>query len=127
MLLEENVCYETVRFLGKTLLAFAMLHFVLQGQTYPLLQVSLFFFFKLYIIVLILPNIKMNLPQVYICSSQHFDFLHFFSSVMILVSTSCTMLLTSFHSFSGTLLDLIPLIYLSLPLFNCKGFDLGHT
>ena len=25
-------------------------------------------FFKLYIIVLVLPNIKMNLPQVYMCS-----------------------------------------------------------
>ena len=23
--------------------------------------------------------------------------------------------------------DLIPWIYLSLPLYNCKGFDLGHT
>ena len=27
-----------------------------------------FFFFKLYIIVLVLPNIKMNSPQVYMCS-----------------------------------------------------------
>ena len=27
-----------------------------------------FFFFKLYIIVLVLPNIKMNPPQVYMCS-----------------------------------------------------------
>ena len=27
-----------------------------------------FFFFKLYIIVLALPNIKMNPPQVYMCS-----------------------------------------------------------
>ena len=27
-----------------------------------------FFFLKLYIIVLVLPNIKMNLPQVYMCS-----------------------------------------------------------
>ena len=26
------------------------------------------FIFKLYIIVLVLPNIKMNLPQVYMCS-----------------------------------------------------------
>ena len=23
--------------------------------------------------------------------------------------------------------DLIPWIYVSLPLYNCKGFDLGHT
>ena len=29
---------------------------------------SFFFFFKLYIIVLVLPNIKMNPPQVYMCS-----------------------------------------------------------
>ena len=26
-----------------------------------------------------------------------------------------------------SLLDLIPWIYLSLPLYNCKGFDSGHT
>ena len=32
------------------------------------LQYILFFFFKLYIIVLVLPNIKMNPPQVYMCS-----------------------------------------------------------
>ena len=34
------------------------------------------------------------------------------------------------HSFSGSLstrLDLITWIYLSLPLYNHKGFDLGHT
>ena len=29
------------------------------------------FFFKLYIIVLVLPNIKMNPPQVYMCSPNH--------------------------------------------------------
>ena len=29
---------------------------------------SFFLFFKLYIIVLVLPNIKMNPPQVYMCS-----------------------------------------------------------
>ena len=34
------------------------------------------------------------------------------------------MSLTSVHSSSGTLSDLIPWIYLSLPLYNCKGFDL---
>ena len=34
---------------------------------------------------------------------------------------------TSIHTSSGTLSDLIPWIYLSLPLYNCKGFDLGHT
>ena len=29
-----------------------------------------YFIFKLYIIVLVLPNIKMNPPQVYMCSSS---------------------------------------------------------
>ena len=27
----------------------------------------------------------------------------------------------------GTLSDLIPCIYLSLPLYNCKGFDISHS
>ena len=31
------------------------------------------------------------------------------------------------HSSSGALSDLIPWICLSLPLYNCKGFDLVHT
>ena len=37
--------------------------------TYEELSTFLFYFiFKLYIIVLVLPNIKMNPPQVYMCS-----------------------------------------------------------
>ena len=54
---------------------------------------------------------------------------YFYSAIleMVLISVSCTMLQTSVHSSSGTLSDLIPLIYLSLPLYNCKGFDFGHT
>ena len=44
-----------------------------------------------------------------------------------LTTASCTMLQTSVHSSSGTLSDLIPWNYLSHPLYNCKGFDLGHT
>ena len=46
---------------------------------------------------------------------------------MVLITASCTMSQTSVHSSSGTLLDLIPCIYFSLSLYNCKGFDLGHT
>ena len=46
---------------------------------------------------------------------------------MVLIATSCTMLRTSIHSASGTLSDLIFWIYFSLPLYNHKGFDLGHT
>ena len=52
-------------------------------------------------------------------------FLHFFFWWMVLFPASCTMLRTSVHSSSGTLSDLIPGIYLSLPLYNRKGFDLG--
>ena len=37
------------------------------GKTIALTRWT-FFFFKLYIIVLVLPNIKMNPPQVYMCS-----------------------------------------------------------
>ena len=42
MLFEEGVCYDQCVLLAK-LLAFALLHFVLQGQTCLLLQVSLDF------------------------------------------------------------------------------------
>ena len=58
---------------------------------------------------------------------NHFAFLHFFVLGMVLISSSCIMLRTSVHSSSDTLSDWIPWIYLSLPLYNHKGFDLGHT
>ena len=60
-------------------------------------------------------------------SDNHFAFLHFFSLVMILINTSCTMSWTPVHISSRTLSDLILWIYLSLPLYNCIGFDLGHN
>ena len=62
-------------------------------------------------------------------SDSHFAFLHFFFLGMVLIGVSCTMSQTSVHSSSGTLSDLVPYIYLSicLPLYNHKGFDLGHT
>jgi len=60
-------------------------------------------------------------------SDNHFVFLHFFFLGMVFITAPCTMSRTSIHSSSGTLSDLIPWIYLSLPLYNCKGFDLGHT
>ena len=41
--LEEGVCYDQVRSLGKTLLGFDLLHFVLQGQICLLFQVTLDF------------------------------------------------------------------------------------
>ena len=51
-------------------------------------------------------------------SDNHFDFLHFFFSGMVLIPASWTMSWTSVH---------IPWICLSLPLYNHKGFDLVHT
>ena len=59
-------------------------------------------------------------------SDSHFAFLHFFFLRMVLIPVFCIMSRTSVHSSSGTLSDLIPWIYLSLPLYNNKGFDLGH-
>ena len=47
---------------------------------------------------------------------------------MVFITVSCTMSWTSNHSSSGTLsIRSNPWICLSLPLYNCKGFDLGHT
>ena len=60
-------------------------------------------------------------------SDSHFAFLHFFSMGIVLIPVSCTMSQTSFHNSSGTLSDLVPKIYFSLPLYNHKGFDLCHT
>ena len=60
-------------------------------------------------------------------SDNHFAFLRFFFLGMVLITASCTMSWTSIHCSSGTLSDLIPWIYLSLLLYNCKGFDLCHT
>ena len=59
-------------------------------------------------------------------SDNRFAFLHFFFLAVVLITASCTVSRTS-HSSSGTLSDLIPWIFLSLPLYNRKGFDLGHT
>ena len=60
-------------------------------------------------------------------SDNHVAFLHFFVLGMVLITASCIMLRTSVHTSSDTLSDRIPWIYLSLPLYNHKGFDLGHT
>ena len=48
-------------------------------------------------------------------SDNHFAFLPFFFLGMVLITVSCTMSRTSLHSFSGTLSDLIPWMYVSLP------------
>ena len=58
---------------------------------------------------------------------QPFTFLYFFFLGMVLITASCTMSRNSIHSFSKTQSDLICWIYLSLPLYNHKGYDLGQT
>ena len=55
-------------------------------------------------------------------SENHFAFLHFFFLGMVLITVSCKML-----HWAVCPSNLIPWIYLSLPLYNHKGFDLGHT
>ena len=61
-------------------------------------------------------------------SDKHFAFLHFFflGMVLSLPPVQCheplSIVLQAF-----CLSDLVPWIYLSLPLYNHKGFDLGHT
>ena len=60
-------------------------------------------------------------------ADNHFAFLPFCFLGMVLITASCTKSWNSIHSSSGTLSDLIPWIYSSLPLYNHKGFDLGHT
>jgi len=61
-------------------------------------------------------------------SDNHFSFLPFFFLGTLLITGSCTISRTSIHNSSGTLfIRSNPLNYLSFPLYNCKGFDLGHT
>ena len=61
-------------------------------------------------------------------SNNHFAFLHFLSFGIILITVSCTMSQTLVHRSSGTLsIRSNPLNLFSLPLYNCKGFDLGYT
>ena len=61
-------------------------------------------------------------------SDNHFAFLHFFFG-----GWSWSLPLIQCHEPPSIVLqalclsDRIPVIYLWLPLYNCKGFDLGHT
>ena len=81
--------------------------------------------------------ISMNFPQYVVihtvkgrsrCCFTVFFFLHFFFLGMVLITACCTVSWTSVHSLHALCLsDLIPWIYLSLPLYNHKGFDLVHT
>ena len=61
-------------------------------------------------------------------SDNHFAFLHLFFLGMVLITASYTMSWTPSTVLQALCLsDLILWIYLSCPLYNCKGFDLGHT
>ena len=60
-------------------------------------------------------------------SSDNFAFWHLFFLGMVLITASCTVLWTSVHSSSGTLSIRSNPLNLSFPLYNHKGFDLGHT
>ena len=66
----------------------------------------------------------MMLPKAQLCmapSDNHFAFLNFLSLGVVLINDTV-------HSSSGTLsIWSNPWIYLSLLLYNHKGFDLGHT
>ena len=91
-----------------SLLFFGTLHS--NRYIFPLLLcLLLLFFFQLFV----RPPQKTILP--------------FFFLGMVFITTSYTMLWISVHSSSGTLSDLKHWIYLSLPLYNHKGFDSGHT
>ena len=77
------------------------------------------------------PLLFTSLLFIAICKASpdsHFAFLHFFSTGMILIPVSCTVsrppsLVHQALYLSG----LDPYNYFSLPLYNHKGFDLGHT
>ena len=76
-----------------------------------------------------LPFASLLFPAIFKASSDnHFAFSHFFFLGMVLIPPSCTC-----HEPLSIVLqalclsDLISWIYLSLPMYNHKGFDLGHT
>ena len=64
-----------------------------------------------------------------VSSDNHFVFLHFFLFGLVLATASGTILQTSFHGSSGTLSTISNLLnpFVTSPLYNVKGFDLGHT
>ena len=92
---------------------------------YPLefcIQMGISLLFSFAFLFLFFSQLFVRPPQT---TFLHFAFLHFSFLRMVLITASCMMLQTFIHSFSCTLSDLIPRIYLSLPLYNCKLFDLG--
>ena len=89
--------------------AFSSLHAILWNSTFKWVYLSFSH----------LPLASLLFSPLYKTSSDNrFAFLHFFFLGMVLITASRTMSWTSVHTFSATLPDLIPWIYLSLPLFN---------
>ena len=105
------------------------LYWSLRKTLFPLLAILWNSAFRwIYLSFSPLPFASLLFSAIYKASSDnHFAFLHFFFLGMVLITASCRLLKTSVHSCSGTLSVIIHGISLSLPLYNCKGFDLGHT
>ena len=68
-----------------------------------------------------------RLSQLFVRPPQTIIFHFCISFSWCFFTFSCTVSQSSVHRSSSILSDLIPLIYLSFPLYNHKEFDLGHT
>ena len=77
------------------------------------IQMDISFLLLLCLLLLFFSQLFVKPPQTNIL-----PFCIFFFLGMVLITSSCTMLQTSVHSSLGTLSDLIPKIYLLLPLYN---------
>ena len=119
---------EEISSLSHSVVSSISLHWSLK-KWFCLLTILWNFVFKwVYISFSPLPFASLLFSTIFKASSDnHFVFLHFFFLGMVLIPASCTVSWTSVHSSSGTLSDLIPWIYLSLPLYNYEGFDLSHS
>ena len=120
---------EEISSLSHLLVSSISLHLSLMKAFYTLLTILWNSAFKrVYLSFSHLPFVSLLLIAICKASSDnHLPFLHFFFLGMVFITASCTMSWTSILSSWGTLSDLIPWIYLSPPLNNDKGFDLGHT
>ena len=67
-----------------------------------------------------LPSVSLLFSICKASSENHFAFLHFFFLGVVLIPASCMNLVLGS---SGILSDLIPWIYVSLLLYNHKGFE----
>ena len=106
------------------------LHWWLRKAFLSLLAVLWNSTFNGYIFSFFLCFLLLFFSQLFVRPSQTtiIPFCFFFFLRMVLITVTCTMSRTSVHSTLGTLsIWSNPLNHLSLPLYNHKGFDLGHT